>query len=247
MTTTTTEERIERRARAAGILYLLLVLVGPFALLLGRSAMLVPDDAAATVANIVEKEGLFRMGMTAEVAIILIEVVLTALLYTITRPVSRSLSMAAMLARYGMVIVMAVSLATGFLALAAADGAGYLAGFDAAGQGSLAAMFLEAGEYLITAWGFLFGIHLVLLGHLVRRSGFFPAVLGVLLMVAGAGYLLESFGAILWTGGESILATVVIVLAIPGELGFPLWLLIKRLDGSAWKTRALEAAAEPAA
>ncbi len=141
---------------------------------------------------------------------------------------------------------MAVNLATGLLALALAGDTAYLDAVDAADRAALASLFVEANEFLIQAWGILFGVHLVLLGHLVQRSGFLPALPGVLLMVAGAGYLAESLGTMVAPGAGGVLAVVVIVLAIPGELGFPLWLLVKGVDGERWEARARAAAADPA-
>jgi hypothetical protein len=43
----------------------------------------------------------------------------------------------------------------------------------------------------------LFGVHLLLIGHLAHRSGFMPKIFGVLLVIAGLGYLVDGFGAVL--------------------------------------------------
>jgi Domain of unknown function (DUF4386) len=76
---------------------------------------------------------------------------------------------------------------------------------------------------------------------LVYRSGFFPKIPGVLLVLAGVGYFVQSFGTIVAPGAADLLETVVIVLAIPGELVFALWLLIKGVDEDKWQKRALAA------
>jgi hypothetical protein len=45
-----------------------------------------------------------------------------------------------------------------------------------------------------------FGLHLIVLGYLSYRSGFVPRFIGVLLVIAGLGYLLDTFGALLSAG-----------------------------------------------
>ena len=54
-----------------------------------------------------------------------------------------------------------------------------------------------------TIWGAgyaLFSVHLVLIGYLVYRSGFAPKFLGVLLILAGLGYLVDEIGSVLVSG-----------------------------------------------
>lgn len=66
-------------------------------------------------------------------------------------------------------------------------------------------------------------MHLVLLGHLTYRSGFAPRLLGVLLMIAGLGYLVDTFGTLLVPGYPAVAALFTFV----GEPLFMIWLLVK--------------------
>ncbi len=111
---------------------------------------------------------------------------------------------------------------------------GYLGAFDGDQRDGLALFFQEANEYVVLVWGFFFALSLVLTGWLVYRSGFFPKVSGVLLALAGVGYFAQSFGTLLAPGLTDTWALVVLVLAIPGELVFALWLLIKGADTGQW-------------
>ena len=45
----------------------------------------------------------------------------------------------------------------------------------------------------------VFGLYLVLLGYLACRSGYVPRLLGVLLVIAGGGYLIDSITGLLST------------------------------------------------
>jgi hypothetical protein len=237
---------IKKTARIAGVLYLAIFVIYPLATSV-RAMLVVPGDAAATAQNVAANESLFRLGMAGESTIFLIEIVLAALLYILLRPVSVSMSLAAAFARASEGVVMAASnLFTSILTLAVVGSAGYLAAFEAEQQQALALLFQSANDYVILIWGLFFALHLVLLGWLVYRSGFFPKIAGALLVLAGIGYFAQSFGTIVAPNLSEVLSTVVLVLAIPGELVFALWLLIKGVDEQKWQARALEAEAVPA-
>jgi hypothetical protein len=217
-------------ARIVGALYLLIFFVGPFAFFMGRTSIVVPGDAAATVANLMASESMFRLGMVAETVIVLVEIVVSALLYVLFRSVSRPLSLAAALARFLQAAVQAVNLITAVPALLLLGGAGYVTAFAPEQWNALVLLFADANAFMILLWGLIFGFHLLLLGVLVYRSGFLPKILGILLMIGAVGYLAQSYGHILTPQYDELLANVVIALSIPGELAFTVWLLWKGVN-----------------
>jgi hypothetical protein len=231
---------IKKTAKVAGVLYLAIFVIYPLAASV-RSMLVVPGDAAATAQNVAANQTLFRWGMAGESVIFLIEIVMAGVLYVLLRPVSRSLSLASALARASEGIVMAATnLFTSILTLFVIDNADYLAVFEPEQQNALALLFQDANNYVILIWGLFFALHLVLLGWLVYRSGFFPKIPGALLVLAGIGYFVQSFGVMVAPSLSDVLSTVVLVLATPGELVFALWLLIKGVDEDKWHARALE-------
>lgn len=237
---------LKKKARIAGVLYLAIFVIYPLSTSV-RQMLVVPGDAAATFENVVANETLFRWGMAGESVIFLIEIILAAVLYVLLRPVSRSMSLAAALARAAEGVVMAATnLFTSILTLVVIGGAGYLAAFGPEQRQALALLFQDANAYVILIWGLFFALHLVLLGWLVYRSEFFPRIPGVLLVLAGLGYFVQSFGTMVDPGLAGALETVVLVLAIPGELVFALWLLIKGIDEKKWQARQHEVEREPA-
>ena len=225
------------KARTAGLLYAVIFLVGPFAFMVGRTSPVVSGDAATTAANIVDSDTMFRLGMVAESVIFGVEIVMAGLLYVLLRPVSRSISLAAALARFGQAVVQAVNLVTGGIVLALVSGAGYLAAFDADQLDALVLLFADMNEFLIMVWGLFFGFHLAMLGWLVYRSGFWPRILGALLMAASVGYLAQSYGHLLAPRFDGTLEIVVLVLAVPAELAFTVWLLWRGIDVDRWDKR----------
>lgn len=234
MTTTTNPKTL---ARTVGVLYLILFALGPIAFLMGKAELFDSGDAAASFAHVVDNESMFRIGMTAEALVFVIEIVASAMLYVLFRSVSRHMSMAAMLARFGQAVIQGVNLMWGALALGLAGGAGYLAAFDQGQLDGLTQLFLDTNGFMIHVWGIFFGVHLAILGWLVMRSGFMPTWLGWLLAIGAVGYLFEGFGAVLAPGASDFLATLVLILAIPAELAFTGWLLIKGVDEEGWQVR----------
>lgn len=69
----------------------------------------------------------------------------------------------------------------------------------------------------------LFGLHLVLIGYLAYKSGYVPRAIGVLLAIAGVGYLVDTFAERL-TADYSISISAVTFI---GEALFLLWLLVR--------------------
>lgn len=241
-TTRTTKTSPRTYARIVGVLYLAIFFLGPFAFFMGRVAVVVPGDPAATINNLMASESMFRFGMAAETLIVLIEIVVSAILYMLLRPVNMPLALASALARFGQSILQAVNLFTAVPALLLLGGAGYLATFDPNQLNALVLLFMNVNAFVIIIWGLLFGFHLLLLGYLVYKSGFWPKVLGILLVIGSVGYLAQSYGHLLAPQYDGILSTVVIVLSIPGELAFTLWLLIKGINVERWEERARESA-----
>ena len=68
----------------------------------------------------------------------------------------------------------------------------------------------------------LFGIHLLLIGWLAFTSGFVPRVIGVLVAIAGAGYLIDSLGGLLYATYTFELASLTFI----GEVVLMVWLLV---------------------
>ena len=69
----------------------------------------------------------------------------------------------------------------------------------------------------------LFGIHLALIGYLAYRSGYVPKLLGVLLLIAGAGYVFDSIASTVLASPPGSVTTVTFL----GEFLLALWLVVR--------------------
>jgi len=197
ITTTATSHSQRRISLIAGISLLVIALLSPFALFGVLQALVVPEDATATFNNIIASEGLFRSGIAAFLIVIMLDVVVAWGLYVLLEPLNRRLALLTAWLRVAYAVVFASAL------VSLLDAAELVAG---AGQSALQPEQLHA-QVLSSIASFeggwvaislaIFGLHLAGLGYLVFRSVNFPRFLGVLVAIAGGGYLFDSFGTIL--------------------------------------------------
>ena len=97
-------EASRKTARIAGALILIISVFAPFSMLYVPSTLIVPGDAATTANNIMASEGLFRSGIVSDSVVFLLEIVLVAILYVLLKPVSKTLSLVAAIARLALTV-----------------------------------------------------------------------------------------------------------------------------------------------
>jgi len=217
-------------ARVAGMGYLVIIVTGIFAEFFVRSSLIVPGDAAATAGNIAASEILFRTGMAGEFLMLISDVLVAVALYVVFRGFNRNLALLAAFFRLAHAAIVGVNLLNTYVPLLLLANGGYLAAFQPAQLNALVLLALEAHSFGYLIGLVFFGVHCVILGYLASRSAYVPRVLGVLLMVAGAGYLIDSFSRTLlptYDDHANLFLGVVFLPAFVGEVSFCLWLLLK--------------------
>lgn len=217
-------------SRIGGILYLFIIVAALFGELVARGRLIVPGDAVATASNILASETLFRIGLAGELLTCLCDIALAAILYVLFRPVSRNLALLAAFNRLAFVGVYAVAKLFLVAALLILGGADYLNAFDPPQLHAMAYLSIRLHGYGYGMSLIFFGVHCVLLGYLIYRSGYVPRLLGTLLVIGGAGYLAHSFALILAPALAAQLFPWIILPAVPAELGLCLWLIAKGVD-----------------
>lgn len=224
-------------ARFAGILFFIILACAIFSMMYVPSNLIVPGDATTTANNIIASESLFRMGIVSDSILFLSEIVLTVILYVLLKPVSRTLSMVAAFARLAMTAMQGINLVFNLAALLLLSGTGYLTVFEPAQLHALVLLLFDAHNYGAIVWGTFFGLHCFVLGWLLFKSGYFPRILGILMVLASLGYLTDSFGNFLSPAYGERFSWVVYVTAFVGEFPFFIWLLFKGVNVQKWFER----------
>ena len=217
-------------ARMAGVLYLVIIVTGIFAQFFVRSTLIVPGDPSATAAKITASESLFRAGIAADLVMIIADVAIGILFYVLLRHVSHALALLAAFFRLAQAATLGINLLNLLFALELLGGAGYLSVFGTEQLHALALPYLNAHAtgYALGLGFFAFSI--LILGYLIFKSDAFPRILGILLLLASFGYLLDTFARVLlvnYADYQPIFDTAVIMPAFIAELALGLYLLIK--------------------
>jgi Domain of unknown function (DUF4386) len=82
-----------------------------------------------------------------------------------------------------------------------------------------------------------FGAHCALLGYLLLKAGYLAKTLGVLLVLAGICYAINSFADFLAPAIAGVLFPAVLLPALPAELGLCLWLLVFGVNVPIWNAK----------
>jgi hypothetical protein len=224
---------VQTIARVAGCLYLLIAVLAGFVHFYVPGLLVVPGDAATTANNIMASEGLFRMGMAAELVLLLCEVALSILLYVLLKPVNQTLSLIAAASRLVMTTIHGFNLISLAIVLVVLSGAAYLTVFEPNQLQALVMLLLDAYSSGFTLGIVFLSLHAMALGYLIYRSGYFPRVLGVLFMVAAVGYTIDGFAYVLLDNYKVGPVYLALPIAI-SEIAFPLWLLVKGVNAEQW-------------
>lgn len=226
-------------ARSCGVLYLYIFVAGSFAELFVRSKLVVSGDAGATAANVMNSESLFRLGFSGELLHLACDVAVAMLLYALLRPVDRNIALLAAFMRLACALILATASLSHFAALRLLGGSQYLETFQPEQLHSLAllAMNLHGDGYAIGL--VFFGFACFALGYLIFRSGYLPRTIGVLMAVAGACYLINSFAHFLYPAtGAALFNAGILLPCFVAELSLTLWLLIRGVNVTKWEERA---------
>ena len=226
---------IQACARIAGVLFLLSIVAGGFGEAYVPYKLIVSVDATDTAKNINAFDSLFRLGFAIYLIEAVCDIALTLILYVLLRPVRKDLALLA--AFFGLVstALFAVAELFYFAASLILGGANYLKTFSPDQLNTLALLSLKLYGYGGGIFMVFYGVASVLRGYLIFRSGYLPRVLGVLLVLAGLGFITKNFALVLAPAYASDGLLLPMVLAV---VSLTVWLLVKGVDVPKWEAKA---------
>lgn len=219
---------IKKTARIAGVLYLLVVVFGAFAVGV-RSSLIIPEDAAATARNILASDSLFRISFMSDLIMMTCYLLLAYTLYLLLKPANNNLSLLFVLLTLASVAIMSLNMLNHFAALLILSGTSYLKVFSVDQIQALAMLFLDLHKYGYFIAQIFFGLWLLPLGYIGLRSGYFPRILSIMVILACFGHLIQYFQIFLLPDYEAI-SYPGLAIATIAELSLCLWLLIKGVN-----------------
>lgn len=221
-------------ARMAGVCQLLEGTTATFGQVTVRSSLVVFGNAAATAGNILAHERLFWLGFASSVVGVVFHIAWALLLYDLFKPVNRRVSL---FAAFVILVGCAIQALTSVLYLAPMlilNGGNSFSAFTTEELQALAYVFIRLNGYAFNTYLVFFGLWCVLIGFLIFRSTFMPRLLGVLLGIAGLGWMMY------------LVPPLAIHLFIPyiagasalGEIPLLLWLLVVGVNVQRWNEQA---------
>jgi hypothetical protein len=226
--------RPDRKARVAGLLYVICIVSGFCAEAFVRNKLVLYDDAAFTARSILASAAPYRLGFLADLISFTTGILVSIIFYDLFKSVSRP---AARTALAFAVVSNTVSIGAAifcFAPLHILGDAGYLRAFEPNQLQSLALLSLQLYQFAFVLNLGLFSIDCFATGYLIFRSTFLPRFLGVLLIIGGCCYLANSINYFLPPKSLPDLFPWIYLPSLLAEVSLALWLLVAGVNVVKW-------------
>lgn len=217
-------------ARLAGFGLLFMFMLAIFANFFVLEGLIIPGDPTATANSIKANEMLFRGGIASFIVVLILDILVAWAFYILLKPVNKNLALLAAWCRLIYTAIFGVAIYNFISVLHLLSGAAYLTVFETDYLHAQVMLLINAFNNGWLIGLVFFGLHLLVVGYLIFKSGFMPRILGILLIIGSLGYLIDSFAKILlsnYTDYETIFLLIVAVPGIIGELSLAIWLLFR--------------------
>ena len=218
---------IKKRARVAGLLYLLLAITSIFGLMYVPSKIIVPQDTLATVQNIMASPTMFRLGIISNLIYLVVFVFLVLAFYNLFKEVNQKFALLMVALVLVAIPVAFINELNQFAVLVLLGGDGYLKTLETEQLHATVQLHLNLYEYGSNMVMLFWGLWLFPLGLLVLKSKFIPRVLGYMLIIGCFGYVISSFTFLLSPHYGRIVFPIATLPSAIAEFSIILWLLIK--------------------
>lgn len=216
------EISLKNSAIIAGICLLLMAIIAPIANFSILQGLIDPNDVAKTVSNITENIGTFRIGIVLFLIVALLDILVAWSLYIFLKPQNKSLSLLTAWLRIVYASILCVVLIKLVNVLQLLNGADYLSVFS---EGQLQTQIMLSLNIFSQGWELgliIFGFHLLFLGYLIFKAGYMRKILGILIILAALGYVIDGFGNLLSTDYNISISKFTFI----GEVILIFWLFI---------------------
>ena len=225
----------QRYARIGGVLYVIIIAAGLSGELFVRGSLVVPGNAAATAANIVQSRYLWRAGIAGDLLMHICDVGLMLVFYVLLRPVNQNLARLAILFNLVQTCVLVANKLNLVVPLFLLGDTAYMKAFTPEQLQALSYVSIRTHDYGFAFGLIYFGVECVVIGYLIVRSLYFPKALGVMMQIAGACYVINSFALLLYPPIGTRLVPFILLPPFVAELSVALWLLVKGVDVRKWQ------------
>ena len=190
------------------------------------SKIFVAQDASATANNVLENETLFRAAMVVRIGGYLVFVFMIMLFYRIFREVDSFLALLMLLPVIAQIPVVFMAEVFNYAALMTLKGNAPFE-FEEARQHEISYYLMRWRHYITGPTKFFLGLSFVPLGMLMLRSRLAPRLMGILVLISAAGYLVDSSCYFLLQRGDYLTVSPWLKSMFLGFMIALVWFLVK--------------------
>jgi hypothetical protein len=213
--------------KISGIAYLMIFITGFYANFAVLESLIDSNNPLITTTNFIANHSQFGNGLLGFAIMLFFDALLVWSLFSLTKSTSKNTSYIASFFR----LLHALFFGVSFFKLFQIYQLTNIAESSIELQHQVTKL-LSDFDILWTIGLLFFGIHLIVLGYLVLKSTYIPKALGILLVLAAFGYIIDGMAKLSMSNYDdykSIFEVIVILPTVTGELSFTIWLLIKGL------------------
>jgi uncharacterized protein DUF4386 len=192
-----------------------------------------PNDASLAATGILSHEAAYRAGVAIALISTASYAALIGLFYRLFRPAGAALALVATILGLIGCAVSAGGAVFHFAPLLVLKGDAYLGAFDPGQLAALALLALKLGAQVNTIALVFFGLFQIAIGYVMFQATFLPKILGVLILVAGVGWL-----TVLVPPVVNALGTPLEILGFIAEATLMVWLLAFGVNTQRWNEQA---------
>lgn len=219
-------------AKISGVAYIMIFLAGFYANFAVLENLIDSDDMQITTVNFINNHLQLGYGLIGFIIMLFFDVLLVRSLFDLTKSISKNISYLASFFRLLHAVFFGVALFK-FLEIYQLTRESNSTNI----QNSVAKLLLDF-EKLWTVGLLFFGVHLIVLGYLAIKSTYIPKALGVLLLLAAIGYIIDGLAKLFmsnYSDYKDVFEVIVIMPSVIGEFSLAVWLLIKGFNKKQFK------------
>ena len=234
MTNHPTESSPQTYAKLAGVLLILTIISGGIGEAYIPATLIAANDPAGTADNFLAAEQMFRIGFACYLIEALCDITLALIFYVLLSPIHRNIALLAVLFRLVSTATFAFAMLFYFAAMVILKSNEYMVSLNADQLNDLALLSLKIYGYGGGVFMLFHGTASILFGILMYRSTYIPKLIGALLALSGAAFVLRNFLLVL---APEYASSLLLLPAFLAALVMAAWFSIKGIDLAKWEAR----------
>lgn len=212
-------------AKISGVAYLMIFLAGFYANFAVLENLIDSNNSVITTVNFINNHSQFSAGLVGFGVMLFFDLVLVWSFFRLTKSINDGISYLASYYR----LLHALFFGYALFKLFQIYQLTYNASNTKFLQDKVIDLLLDFDK-LWTVGLLFFGVHLIVLGYLAIKSTYIPKAIGILLILAAVGYIIDGIAKLYmpnYSDYKAIFEVIVIMSSVIGEFSFTAWLLFK--------------------